>query len=164
MYGRASSVLQKNVRSYGPMNALDCTNTSTSWNSEGSPTGKKKCFFVIEFNRPVRPVEFRVQYQAGFAAEAIEISQQNNTVGRKEEEGESDDKRQKESWEILFDVEAEDDHDLQRFSFAEHGITTTTTTNTDIPPTTSIKLSFDEYTDFYGRVIIYQIQVWGYET
>ena len=52
-----------------------------------------------------------------------------------------------------FDVD--DNHDLQIFSLLEE--------NQNTRPTTAVKLLFEDCTDFYGRVIVYQLQIWGYE-
>jgi len=31
----------------------------------------------------------------------------------------------------------------------------------DCPPTTKIRLRWDDSTDIYGRVIVYQVRAWG---
>lgn len=134
---RASSVLQRNSRLYGPMNALDLENSSTCWNSAGSPSGNDSSFFLLDFGRPVQPIELRVQFQAGFIAEQVNVFWKNG-----------------ESWEEMTDLEVEDDHDLQIHELLE---------GSNPPTTNAVKFVFDEYTDFYGRVTIYQLQVWGLE-
>jgi hypothetical protein len=125
------------------MNALDCENATTSWNSDGSSSGKKSSSFLIDFGRMVQPVELRLQFQAGFAAESIVVLRQNPATTPA-------------SWEPMIDLEAEDDHDMQEFPLYEKS-------KEDIPMTKSLKLIFDECTDFYGRITIYQFQVWGRE-
>lgn len=134
---RASSVLQKNSKWYGPMNALDLENTTTCWNSEGCPSGKQSSQYTLDFGRLVEPVELRIQFQAGFIGEELKIFWLDGS-----------------SWKPLGEEDVEDDHDLQTFSLieAKSGI-----------QTRAIKLSFDNCTDFYSRVTIYQLQVWGYE-
>ena len=140
---RASSVLQNNTKVYGPAKALDCENALTSWNSEGSPNGKKESFLIVDFcgggkntNRKVKPEEICIQFQAGFAAEEITAYVQIGDKGK---------------WSKVEEIEADDDHELQSFPLSDAG------------ETTAIKIVFDETTDFYGRVIVYQLQVWGKE-
>ena len=140
---KASSVLQNNTKVYGPTKALDCENALTSWNSEGSPNGKKESFFIVDFsgggkqpNRRVQPVEIGVQFQAGFAAEEITVYVQSGG---------------KSAWSKVEEIEADDDHELQSFPLSV------------ADETTALKVVFDETTDFYGRVIVYQLQVWGKE-
>ena len=151
---KASSILQNNSKVYGPAHALDCTNTLTSWNSEGNPKGKTESFLVIDFsgggknqNRKVNPVELVVQFQAGFAAEEITVYRKNNT--KAEDDNDSGDNNSR--WLKVDEMEAEDDHESQSFPLSVE------------EPTTALKIVFDETTDFYGRVIIYQIQIWGKE-
>eukprot|EP00536_Pseudo-nitzschia_multiseries_P002832 jgi/Psemu1/184420/e_gw1.39.143.1 len=140
---RASSVLQNNTKVYGPAKALDCDDVLTSWNSEGSPNGKKESFLIIDFcgggkhpNRTVKPSELGLQFQAGFSAEEV-------TVYAAKPREEADETNE--------EIEADDDHELQSFPLSLDD------------PTSALKVVFDETTDFYGRVIVYQIQVWGEE-
>mmetsp|Transcript_8470 Transcript_8470/g.20916 ORF Transcript_8470/g.20916 Transcript_8470/m.20916 type:complete len:169 (-) Transcript_8470:102-608(-) len=144
---KASSVLQNNTKVYGPAKALDCDDVLTSWNSEGSPNGKKESFLIIDFcgggkhpNRRVKPSEMGLQFQAGFSAEEVTV------YAKSQEEGGSGSQ-----WLKVEEIEAEDDHELQSFPLSLEN------------PTSALKVVFDETTDFYGRVIIYQIQVWGEE-
>jgi hypothetical protein len=138
---RASSVLQKNLKLYGPKNAFDYENTSNCWNSEGSSSGKKECFFIVDFGRMVIPTELRVQFQAGFLAEQVVVLKQ---------------KKNGNEYEKMEEFEVEDEHDMQHFLLQDILID-------ESGATSSIKLVFDEFTDFYARVTIYQLQVWGKE-
>lgn len=140
---KASSILQNNKKLYGPSNALDYTNTLTSWNSEGNSNGKNESFLVIDFsggqNRTVDPVELVVQFQAGFAAEEITVYRKITTTANKPQ------------WSRVEEIEAEDYHEAQSFPLAME------------EPTTALKIVFGETTDFYGRVIVYQIKIHGTE-
>ena len=135
-------MLQNNTKVYGPAKALDCDNALTSWNSEGSPNGKKESFFIVDFSgaggRSVTAEELCVQFQAGFAAEEI-------TVFVKKARDEPS------KWTRVEEIEADDDHELQSFPLSV------------ADAITALKIVFDETTDFYGRVIVYQLQVWGKE-
>jgi hypothetical protein len=157
--------LQRNVKLYGPKHALDYENGSTCWNSDGTAAATANSSsarpaattsFVLDFGRQVQPCELRLQFQAGFAAEQIQILLHSGREGG----GDNGDPDGTESvlWNSLLELEAEDDHDLQVFPLQDDKEATT-------PPLTCqlLKLVFDECTDFYGRITIYQLQVWGYE-
>ena len=146
LFRRASSVLQNNTKTYGPAKALDCENTLTSWNSEGSRNGKKESFLIVDFSgggkhpdRTVQIEELCVQFQAGFAAEELTVHIKTKKDGSSQ-------------WSKVEELEADDDHELQSFPLSLMD-----------EEATAIKIVFDETTDFYGRVIVYQLQVWGKE-
>ncbi len=136
---RASSVLQKNSKLYGPMNALDLDVSTSCWNSDGSPNGKQSSHYILDFGRLVEPQELRIQFQAGFISEQLQLFWQDES-----------------SWKSLVEVEVEDDHDLQTFSLLDVIKMTSVQTR-------ALKLVFDDCTDFYGRVTVYQLQIWGCE-
>jgi hypothetical protein len=52
----------------------------------------------------------------------------------------------------LGDLELEDVHDLQSCTLFDNKSSVT-----------GIKLVLDNFSDFYGRVIVYRLEVWGYE-
>lgn len=54
-------------------------------------------------------------------------------------------------WVKVEEIEADDDHEAQAFPLSME------------EPTNALKIVFDETTDFYGRLIVYQIQTWGLE-
>lgn len=135
-----SSVLQKNLKQYGPKHAFDYANSTTCWNSEGSSSGKKECYFCVDFGRLVKPTELRIQFQAGFSAEQTYVLKQ------------SQDGQQ---YEQIEELETEDEHEMQVFPLP--------CGTAPGSSTSSIKMVFDEFTDFYGRVTIYQLQIWGIE-
>ena len=139
---RASSILQKNSKLYGPKNALDYENTSTSWNSEGSSSDKTSQLtsYVVEFGRLVQPLEFKIQFQAGFAAEQTHIFVLDSD----------------ETWKPIVELDTEDDHKIQEFSLLPD-------VSNELVTTKALKVVFDECTDFYNRIIVYQLQVLGYE-
>lgn len=131
------------MKQYGPRNALDTKNSSSCWNSEGTAEHKEGreddgCWFIVDFGRTVQPDELRIQFQAGFCAETCSVSFKNN---------------EQDEW-VLADntVEFDDVHDLQTHSLQVKDSTTT-----------AIKLDFDDATDFYGRITIYRLEVWGRE-
>lgn len=121
------------------MNALDLDSSTSCWNSDGSPSGKHSSHYILEFGRDVHPIELRIQFQAGFVAENLQVlcQQQDST------------------WVPIVELEVDDDHDLQVFSLEHTG---------SHSGTNAVKFVFDECTDFYGRVTVYQLQVWGFES
>merc|ERR1712176_1241028 len=79
---RASSVLQKNFKTYGPMNALKTDDTSSCWYSDGTEGDSQ--FFIVNFNRLVEPKQLKLQYQAGFAGESCQLELLNKNCGSSE--------------------------------------------------------------------------------
>lgn len=92
---------------------------------------------MLNFGRLVEPVELKIQFQAGFVGEILNVYWFDGV-----------------SWKPLSEEEVEDDHNLQSFFLTE---------SCGRVKTKSLKFEFDECTDFYGRVIVYQLQVWGVE-
>ena len=142
-------MLNRNAKLYGPMNALDIENSSTCWNSEGTRnTETKQQWIQVEFpGRIVRPCAVSVQFQAGFSCETCRIQFLEEDKTKTSPSG------------SLFklvgqeDLSFEDDHSLQRYDLT-------------MPENCSAIrfVCFDNFSDLYGRVIIYQLQVWGLDT
>ena len=130
VHNSASSVLQKNIKLYGPMNALDVNNGSSSWNSEGNT--QNETTLTIHFGRDVIPASVRLQFQAGFSAETVIIHNPQKT--------------------IVGELEFEDVHEIQEHSLLDNE-----------KLLNSLKFTLDNFSDFYGRVILYRLEVWGYE-
>lgn len=126
------------MKEYGPMNALKTEDGSSCWYSDGQTTtgDNSEQSFALYFKRTVRPHTVKIQFQAGFSASACQL-QLRNQAG---------------VWETLDDMELEDVHHLQSFPLQA------TDKEGD-----AIQLVFDDLTDFYGRVMIYRLEVWGAE-
>lgn len=120
---------------YGPMNALDTENGSSCWNSDAANDSSQ--YLVIDFQRNVQVSSLKMEFQAGFIAETCTV--QLKPVSNND------------TWIDLEDIEPEDNHDVQEFSLDSESTGT------------ALKLVFDDFTDFYGRVTIYRIEVWGKE-
>jgi hypothetical protein len=134
------------------MNALNCNDALTCWNSEGkrhdSSTNHKAVkhhSFVINFGRPVIPIELCIQFQAGFVAEKMVVLWKTNGSGDEEE------------WTEVDDFDVDDDHDMQSFSLQQQN-------QQQQQQVTSMKLIMSECTDFFDRVTVYMLQVWGKES
>jgi hypothetical protein len=129
------------------MNVLDCDNALTCWNSEGNPKGKVSSHLIIQFGREVIPMELSLQFQAGFVAEELKVY-------RSVSPGETENNEEQPWIQIDDAYEVDDDHEVQSFPLADQGA--------DVKAS-ALKLVFDECTDFYGRVTVYKLQVWGKE-
>lgn len=138
-------MLQRNVRVYGPMHAL--RDDSACWNSEGDDGGRH--WFRLDFQRSVRPTAVAVQFQAGFVAGRGRVECYHGS------DGDGDDGR----W-----VSAIDDEDDEVEWEDAHHMQTVALKHDRLPPCTSLRLILEDGTDFYGRVILYQVRVWGRET
>lgn len=122
---RASSVLQKNGKLYGAINALNESDT-TCWNSDGGESQ----YYQINFGSPVKIQKIKMQFQAGFSSEIIKVFADGSELDE--------------------EIEPEDALEMQEFDVSECTCQI-------------LKLEFEEFTDFYGRITIYKIQVWGEE-
>lgn len=118
------------------MNALNLENTSICWNSEGDERGDSDQWIAIDFGRLVQPIRLEIQFQAGFAAETAVV-----------------DFKMEDDWKEMDDIEPEDAHELQSFNLSPGNKS----------PTSALRLRFSDFTDFYNRVTIYQLAVWGQE-
>ena len=110
------------------------TESTSSWNSEGVPDGADQ-WILLNFGRTVTISKVELQVQAGFSAECGSLQIKNESG----------------DWEDAIDLEIDDVHDIQGF---------------DVPmlKCSALRLTLSEFTDFYGRVIIYQLRVWGEES
>ena len=154
-------MLQKNGKLYGPKNALQLDNESSCWNSDAGETQ----WYTVEFHRPVTMTEIRLQFQAGFSAETGHVDVQynvadNNDNNNEEEEAYKQSVRagssvgNKEEWKRLDneELELEDALGVQTFRLEQ-----------PVEDCCKVRIVFEECTDFYGRVTLYQVQVWGHE-
>ena len=133
---RASSVLQRNVKQYGPMNALNMEDGSSCWYSEGGDDSSTQSY-TVTFGRKVLPKEVRIQFQAGFSAEDCQVHIRSESG----------------TWELVDELEASDTHELQTFPLD----------GSSSKVADAMKIVFGECTDFYGRVMVYRLGVYGTE-
>mmetsp|Transcript_12559 Transcript_12559/g.15270 ORF Transcript_12559/g.15270 Transcript_12559/m.15270 type:complete len:126 (-) Transcript_12559:231-608(-) len=122
------------------MNALDLSDSSTLWNSDHQSSNKRQ-IYQINFNRTVDIRKLYIVFQGGFVGVDCEL------LLRKDEEA---------KFQKLEDayVEPDDTNELQEFIIPDSGTQ---------PICTALRLSFGKSTDFYGRIMIYRFEVWGYE-
>lgn len=125
---RVSSVLNKNVQSYGKMYMFDNCN-ETCWNSDaGSPQ-----WVFINFEEERSLSSFEVEFQGGFAGKNCHI------------EANSDNKELT----IVESFYPEDTNKLQRFKLENQ------------VRAKSFKFVFNESTDLFGRIIIYNLSLYS---
>jgi hypothetical protein len=156
---RASSVLQKNVKVYGPAHALDTENSSSCWNSEGNQGDTH--WLTIDFGgRTVCIKQVKIMFQAGFAAESgllqvqVQLPLPTPTPTPTSTDGSSTSPPG--NWETAQELEFEDTYELQTES-------TITDNGTNGYTTKAVKFIFQDFTDFYGRVTIYRLEIWRNE-
>jgi hypothetical protein len=133
------------------MNALDISNESTCWNSDGQADGNIDLSFVVNFHRPVLVEEIKIQFQGGFVAEECTLYTCTYNKASGGGDGASIE------WKEIEDayIEPENINSIQSFPLEE--------TEESDRLCNAIKLCFDSGTDFYGRVIIYKLEIVGEE-
>jgi hypothetical protein len=179
---RASSVLQRNIKLYGPMNALDPTDSSSNWTSEGNNhnsnsnnnnSNNKIQSFQINFGRPVKPVELRIQFQGGFVAHSCRVQALLSASSKQTDH----DTKREDQWIDWNTVEWQDSSEMQTNVLLMQlpasssspnvndngGVSTSFPSSSSTMIVTGLKLSWDDCTDFYERITIYHLQVWGAE-
>ncbi|XP_014483300.1 PREDICTED: nuclear receptor 2C2-associated protein [Dinoponera quadriceps] len=125
---RVSSVLNKNVRSYGKKHMFDDSN-ETCWNSDaGTPQ-----WVIINFEEECSLSSFEIEFQGGFAGKECYLEagcNEKNTV-------------------VVEAFYPEDVNNLQRFNLANKIKART------------LKFVFNQSTDFFGRIIIYNLSLYS---
>lgn len=146
---KASSILNKNAKLYGAMNALDVNDESSCYNSDGQSDGKTDTAFTVLFHRNVLLSEIRIQFQGGFVPEECDLfcAEVTQKPGQSEM-----------TWKLIEDayIEPEDNNELQSFDLTE-------IENPEERKCYAIRLQLKSSSDFYGRVTIYKLEVWGEE-
>ena len=127
------------------MNALDTANETSCWNSDAVPSGSDEPItYTIHFGRAVQIEELRIQFQGGFVAEECTAHVSTDSGGVT-------------AWKELENahIEPEDVNEMQTFDL--------TGAPSDDRKGTSLRLDFEASSDFYGRITIYKLEVWGSE-
>ncbi|KAG7384488.1 Nuclear receptor 2C2-associated protein [Phytophthora pseudosyringae] len=130
---RASSTLDRNKHLYGAANMLS-TDLSSCWNSaQGSPQKVQ-----VVFHRVVDISTLCIMFQGGFVGQDVQVHAKKKAEGSGQWE------------EVDVDVDPEDSNDLQAFPCK-------------LQQVEAIALTFRRSSDFYGRVVIYRLEVRGAE-
>lgn len=142
---RASSAWKHDTRKFGPLNALS-NNTEDAWKSAQSEESDPLAYFEIDFHRPVHVNELRIQFQGGFAGMDCIVYQSC---------GESVD--QTTDWEECEDlfIDPIDSNEVQTFESEADDAS---------GKCSALRIEFGRSTDFYGRIVIYSLEVWGTES
>mmetsp|Transcript_14647 Transcript_14647/g.16759 ORF Transcript_14647/g.16759 Transcript_14647/m.16759 type:complete len:157 (-) Transcript_14647:184-654(-) len=103
------------------------------WNSD---QGEKQ-FLVIKFGRTISVQKLCIEFQAGFVSEILRVY------------GKADDDNAQ--WKEIDEFDVEDSLQPQIFELEE------------LVKCKELRLEFEECRDFYGRITVYRLQVWGNE-
>jgi hypothetical protein len=144
---RASSTWKHDTRKFGPLNAIN-NNTEDAWKSAQSEEGSDPlAYFEIDFHRPVRVNELRIQFQGGFVGMDCIVYQKCGNENN-------------DDWEECEDLFLDpiDSNEVQTFASEEEE------DDNAGGKCNAIRIEFGRSTDFYGRIVIYSLEVWGRES
>lgn len=114
---------------------MNALDTTNTSSCWNSDSGEDTVHFVVDFGRRTTVCRVQLQFQAGFVGQVVSVLLL----------------RDNEKFEQVDEIEPLDNHGLQTFDIDS--------SKTAI----ALKLSFSDCTDFYGRVTLYRLEVWGYE-
>ncbi|XP_049983622.1 nuclear receptor 2C2-associated protein isoform X1 [Alexandromys fortis] len=147
---RVSSVLNRNSRQFGKKYLFD-EDEETCWNSDQGPSQ----WVTLEFPHRVHITQLQVQFQGGFSSRhsCLEGTGRSQEVGVKGFPGFSASfctagSQGGDTLRKIVDFYPEDTNALQTFSIP--------TVEVD-----RLKLTFEDTTDFFGRVVVYHLRVLG---
>ena len=140
---RASSTWQLNTKKFGPLNALD-NKTEDAWKSAASENNNPLQYYEVHFKRDVKVHEIKVQFQGGFVGMDCIVFQK------------SSDNDDWEEFEELY-METIESNEVQCFGVEF------SPDQSDVEPCRSIRIEFGKSSDFYGRIVIYSLEIWGIE-
>ena len=148
-----SSVLQKNTSCYGKQFLFDGLQ-ETCWNSEAGPRQwirQSDNDAIVNMDaQPTYQTYFSVQFQQEVLVSKLEIRFQGGFCGKDA------------ATSIIFDdtdkvsIHPEDSNKLQQFEFSADDPNSFKDTKCS-----KLKIVFEGSTDFYGRVIVYSIDIYG---
>lgn len=131
---RASSVLDRDRAQFGADNALPAAPADACWASaQGSPQRLQ-----LALGRAVRATELRVMFQGGFSALRLKVHARRS--GRWD------------AADCVCDAEPRDSSESQSFQLQRSD-----------EPLDAVSLTFERSSDLYGRVIVYSLDVLGWE-
>lgn len=163
---RASSTWKHDTRKFGPQNALDST-SDAAWKSAPSEESDPLAYYEIYFNRPIIAHEMRIQFQGGFVGMDCTVykktQQSIERKGSARVQVRQNNDADEEEWEELEElfVDPIDTTDIQTFP-ADIELNDAKNQQ-DKYSCTALRIEFGRSTDFYGRIVIYSLEVWGVE-
>ncbi|XDC75180.1 hypothetical protein R6Z07F_006353 [Ovis aries] len=141
---RVSSVLNRNTRQFGKKHLFD-QDEETCWNSDQGPSQ----WVTLEFPQCICVSQLQIQFQGGFS------SRQGHLEGSLGSEALSK----------IVDFYPEDNNSLQISCFSRwKSVSLDCSAYTfPVPPAEvdRLKVTFEDTTDFFGRVVIYHLRVLG---
>lgn len=138
---KTSSVLNKSAE-YASKHMFDGT-CNTCWNSDqGSPQ-----YIFFDFLKPVILKNINIQFQGGFSCEDVIISVGNDIKALHED--------------IYEHIHPMNVNELQKFDVLTQEVSSTNDDDTSSGGHRYLKLIFPCSSDFYGRVTVYQLEVYG---
>lgn len=155
---RASSTWKHDTRKFGPQHALD-SSSDAAWKSAPSEENDDPmAYYEVYFHRPVAVHELRVQFQGGFVGMDCIVYQKTTQPQSAEgsavgEQSNGDDVGEWEEMDELF-LDPVDSNEVQTFP-AER--------DSETKDCTALRIEFGRSTDFYGRLVVYSLEVWGVE-
>lgn len=139
---RTTSTLDKNKALYGPQNMFRSSSTEDlCWNSEGSNSPQS---IVVSFIEPASIEKLGFQFQGGFVGLDTSVSITTTNDATFQDVTSSFDQEIR---------EPEDSMALQEFA--------TDATSVPITEVKKLKITFEKSTDFYGRVTVYNLDIWA---
>ncbi|TEA31118.1 hypothetical protein DBR06_SOUSAS14010065, partial [Sousa chinensis] len=141
---RVSSVLNRNTRQFGKKHLFD-QDEETCWNSDQGPSQ----WVILEFPQRICVSQLQIQFQGGFSSRQgrLEGSQGSEALSK------------------IVDFYPEDNNSLQISCLSLWA-----SVSLDCPAYTfpvpsaevdRLKVTFEDTTDFFGRVVIYHLRVLG---
>ncbi|NWU04994.1 NR2CA protein, partial [Cephalopterus ornatus] len=136
---RVSSVLNRDVKQFGKQHMFDASE-ETCWNSD-----QGTCQWVtLDFPRPVKVSQLHVQFQGGFSSRLCTL------------EG----CRAGEELVKISQLYPQDSHAMQ-ISFATSGPGPSPRFQVEETVLDKLKITFENSTDFFGRIVVYHLGVLG---
>ncbi|NXL99801.1 NR2CA protein, partial [Tyrannus savana] len=136
---RVSSVLNRDAKQFGKQHMFDASE-ETCWNSD-----QGTCQWVtLDFPRPVKVSQLHVQFQGGFSSRLCTL------------EG----CRAGEELVKISELYPQDSHAMQ-ISFAKSGLGPTSQFQVEETVLDKLKITFENSTDFFGRIVVYHLGVLG---
>ncbi|OXB54564.1 hypothetical protein ASZ78_003973 [Callipepla squamata] len=136
---RVSSVLNRDVKQFGKKHMFDA-NEETCWNSD---QGSHQ-WVTLDFARTVRVSQLHIQFQGGFSSRRCTL------------EG----CRTGEELVKISDLYPEDIHAMQ-ISFGTLQAGRAALFQVEETALDKLKITFENSTDFFGRIVVYHLQVLG---
>ncbi|OXB70237.1 UNVERIFIED_CONTAM: hypothetical protein H355_002814 [Colinus virginianus] len=136
---RVSSVLNRDVKQFGKKHMFDA-NEETCWNSD---QGSHQ-WVTLDFPRTVRVSQLHIQFQGGFSSRRCTL------------EG----CRTGEELVKISDLYPEDIHAMQ-ISFGTLQAGRAALFQVEETTLDKLKITFENSTDFFGRIVVYHLQVLG---